>query len=141
MSENLEIFYNIKAMFTDAMKNPKFNAYLTGTINNFISNCFNITGYNFNYPNRYIEVVIQSDENPMIVVGKLKAILCEFVYSCANIPEIKSILYMTNDDTFTKFFYQIKGNNQIELMKIVNYMYSILFMGNTAQGHLFRIMM
>ena len=87
----------------------------------------------------YMEVIITTDENPVIVVGKMKSALCQFIFACVSNPEINEILYMTNNATFTRLTQMIK--DPTEVFKIVNYMYSILFMGNTPQGHLFRIMM
>jgi hypothetical protein len=141
MDENLEIFYDIKAMFTDAMKNPQFNAYLAGTLNNYIASTIDITGFNFNTTNRYIEIIVLSDDDPMIVVGNLKSILCNFICNCTVDQDIRSILYSINNKVFSTLDHMVKMQNQLDLMKVVNYMYSILFMGNVAQGHLFRIMM
>jgi hypothetical protein len=67
MEENLEIFYDIKAMFTDAMKNPQFDAYLAGTLNNYIASTIDITGFNLNMINRYIEIIVLK-LNPVISI-------------------------------------------------------------------------
>jgi hypothetical protein len=141
---NLEIFYDIKAMFMEALKNPQFSAYVTGTTHALLNSMLPLDGFGFNYGGKYIEIVIGSKEKdlpPLVVEGNIKVALSEFVYSCVTNQEIKSILYMINNDTFTRFFHLIKDKNQVEIMKIVNYMYSILFMGNVSNGHLFRIMM
>ena len=140
MSENLEIIYNIKAMFTDAYKNPQFNAYANGAINTLLGKALKITKFAYNnYINRFFEVVVIGDEIPVVVVGKIKTALNQFVYSCTNNEEISQILHMINADTYNDF-YKL-AQDQAELFKLTNYMYSVLFMGNVSEGHLFRIMM
>ena len=140
-NENIEIFYDIKAMFVEACKNPQFNAYANGTISTILGKVLNINGFTFNYTNRYFEVTVVSDEVPMVVVGVIKSVLSQFISTCIRVNEISNILSMINNETYSKFYNMIKDDDQIELFKITNYMYSILFMGNTPTGHLFRIMM
>ena len=139
MSENLEIVYDIKAMFTDAYKNTEFNSYSIGTISNLLGAVLDISGMNYNYSNRYLEITILGDEIPMAVVGKIKTCLSQFIYSCTENNDISEILHMINSNTYNSFCNLIK--DQAELFKITNYMYSVLFMGNSSSGHLFRIMM
>ena len=139
MSENLEIVYDIKAMFTDAYKNSEFNSYAIGTISNLLGAVLDISGINYNYSNRYLEITVLSDEIPMVVVGKIKTCLSQFIYSCTENNDISEILHMINSNTYNSFCNLIK--DQAELFKITNYMYSVLFMGNSSSGHLFRIMM
>jgi hypothetical protein len=139
MSENLEIVYDIKAMFTDAYKNSEFNSYAIGTISNLLGAVLDISGMNYNYSNRYLEITVLGDEIPMAVVGKIKTCLSQFIYSCTENNDISEILHMINSNTYNSFCNLIK--DQAELFKITNYMYSVLFMGNSSSGHLFRIMM
>lgn len=145
MSDNsLEIFYNIKAMFMEALKNSQFTAYTTGAIHTLLNNVLPLGGFGFNYENKYIEIVVNKQEQdlpPLVVEGNIKSALTEYIYSCVMVEDIRSILILINNDTFGKLQYMIKDKDPVELMKIVNYMYSILFMGNTNNGHLFRIMM
>ena len=141
MSENLEVFYDIKAMFTDAFKNPQFTSYATGTINTLLGRVLEITGFDFNYMNRFFEITVVGEDEPLGVVGRIKNVLGQFVYSCTAVEEISNILHMINADTYNKLYVMVKDQDQAELFKIVNYMYSILFLGNIPTGHLFRIMM
>jgi hypothetical protein len=141
MDENLEIFYNIKAMFVEACKNPQFNAYANGAISTLLRESLNITEFNYDYNNRFFEVTIDSNVLPIAVVGEIKAALSRFIYSTTIVEEISNILNMVNNETYTKFCNMLKGENSADLFKITNYMFSVLFMGNTPTGHLFRIMM
>lgn len=141
MDENLEIFYNIKAMFVEACKNPQFNAYANGAISTLLGESLNITGFNYDYNNRFFEVTIDSDALPIAVVGEIKAALSRFIYSTTIMEEIGNILNMVNNETYGKLCNMLKGEDTADLFKITNYMYSVLFMGNIPTGHLFRIMM
>ena len=141
MDENLEIFYNIKAMFVEACKNPQFIAYANGAISALLGESLNITGFNYDYNNRFFEVTIDSNILPIAVVGEIKAALSRFIYSTTIVEEISNILNMVNNETYSKFCNMLKNEDTADLFKITNYMFSVLFMGNIPTGHLFRIMM
>lgn len=141
MDENLEIFYNIKAMFVEACKNPQFIAYANGVISTSLGESLNITEFNYDYNNRFFEVTIDSNVLPIAVVGEIKAALSRFIYSTTIVEEISNILNMVNNETYGKFCNMLKSEDTADLFKITNYMFSVLFMGNIPTGHLFRIMM
>jgi len=138
--DNLQLAYDIKAMFTEAYKNPQFMNYMLEYIHSQCeSNFKNIFAFSFSDIYNYIEITVDSSVNEIDNIQVLKAILHNFVISCADLQITKSILYQINENIYQKYLGATRTS--VIMADIMTYMYSILNLLANNGKYTYRIML